>query len=189
MCHEAGQSAFLHTQLYLSTNLDHIYLATFLGTNSLFVLMCRNAVNQSICTLNIRSLSNPLYYILLLPTWHIPVTLMSLFSLKLGFLLTVPLLNYLKPFLVVSPSLAHLVFILIHAFLQSLVAHNISSPWTLQTKLFSTPTTTSNSLHFLQSQITIKLPHLNPAKYTNRWPDGNTIASDTSGPGSTLGCS
>jgi len=24
MCHEAGQSAFLHTQLYLSTNLDHI---------------------------------------------------------------------------------------------------------------------------------------------------------------------
>jgi len=24
MCHEAGQSVFLHTQLYLSTNLDHI---------------------------------------------------------------------------------------------------------------------------------------------------------------------
>jgi len=24
MCHEAGQSAFLNTQLYLSTNLDHI---------------------------------------------------------------------------------------------------------------------------------------------------------------------
>jgi len=24
MCHEAGQSAFLHTQLYLSTNLNHI---------------------------------------------------------------------------------------------------------------------------------------------------------------------
>jgi len=24
MCHEAGQSAFLHTQLYLSTTLDHI---------------------------------------------------------------------------------------------------------------------------------------------------------------------
>jgi len=49
MCHEAGQSAFLHTQLYLSTKLDHIlYLATFLGTNGLSVLMCRKAVNQSI---------------------------------------------------------------------------------------------------------------------------------------------
>jgi len=24
MCHKAGQSAFLYTQLYLSTNLDHI---------------------------------------------------------------------------------------------------------------------------------------------------------------------
>jgi len=48
MCHEAGQSAFLHTQLYLSTNFDHILLATFLGTNSLSVLMCRKAVNQSI---------------------------------------------------------------------------------------------------------------------------------------------
>jgi len=83
MCHETGQSAFLHKQLYLSTNLDHIFLvwfvcstsiilgtnglnsadvplsneetnkliiysATFLGTNSLSVLMCRKAVNQSI---------------------------------------------------------------------------------------------------------------------------------------------
>jgi len=48
MCHEAGQSAFLHIQLYLSTNLDHILFATFLDTNSLSVLMCRKAVNQSI---------------------------------------------------------------------------------------------------------------------------------------------
>jgi len=31
MCHEAGQSAILHTQLYLSTNLDQ----TILGTNGL----------------------------------------------------------------------------------------------------------------------------------------------------------
>jgi len=51
MCHEAGQSAFLHTQLYLSTNLRILiisYLATFLVTNSLYVLMCRKAVNQSV---------------------------------------------------------------------------------------------------------------------------------------------
>jgi len=48
MCHEAGQSAFLQTQLYLSTNLDHILFSNFLGTNSLSVLMCRKAVNQSI---------------------------------------------------------------------------------------------------------------------------------------------
>jgi len=27
MCYEAGQSAFLHTQLYLSTNLDHILVS------------------------------------------------------------------------------------------------------------------------------------------------------------------
>jgi len=47
MCHEAGQSAFLHTNFYLSTNLD-LYLATFLDTNSLYVLMCRKTVNQSI---------------------------------------------------------------------------------------------------------------------------------------------
>jgi len=44
MCHEAGQSAFLHTQ----TNLYHIFLAKFLGTNSLSVLMYHKAVNQSI---------------------------------------------------------------------------------------------------------------------------------------------
>jgi len=44
MCRVAGQSAFLHKQLYLSTNLD--YLATLLGINSLSVLMCRKAVNQ-----------------------------------------------------------------------------------------------------------------------------------------------
>jgi len=48
MCHEASQSAFLYTQLYLSTNLDHILYKTFLGTNSLSVLMCRKTVNQSI---------------------------------------------------------------------------------------------------------------------------------------------
>jgi len=35
-------------QLYLSTNLDHILFSNFLGTNSLSVLMCRKAVNQSI---------------------------------------------------------------------------------------------------------------------------------------------
>jgi len=46
MCHEADQSAFLHTLLYFSTSLDHIYLETFLGTNSLFVLMCRKEVNH-----------------------------------------------------------------------------------------------------------------------------------------------
>jgi len=48
MCHEAGQSAFLHPQLFLSTSLIIPYLATFLGTNSLSVLMYRKAVNQSI---------------------------------------------------------------------------------------------------------------------------------------------
>jgi len=45
MCHEAGQSAFLHTQLiYLRISIIS-YLATFLDTNSLSVLMCRAAVN------------------------------------------------------------------------------------------------------------------------------------------------
>jgi len=47
MCHEAGQSTFFHTQLYLSGILI-IYSATFLGTNSISVLMCRKVVNQSI---------------------------------------------------------------------------------------------------------------------------------------------
>jgi len=49
MCHEAGQSAFLYTQCILILIIS--YLATFLGTNSLSVLMCRNAVNQSILKL------------------------------------------------------------------------------------------------------------------------------------------
>jgi len=49
MCHEAGQSTFLHTQLYFYLRILIItYLATFLGTNSLYVLMCHKAVNQSI---------------------------------------------------------------------------------------------------------------------------------------------
>jgi len=30
MCHEAGQSAFLHTLFYLSTNLDHILFSTWI---------------------------------------------------------------------------------------------------------------------------------------------------------------
>jgi len=42
VCLEAGQSAFLHTQLYLSTNLDHILFS------NVYVLMCHKAVNQSI---------------------------------------------------------------------------------------------------------------------------------------------
>jgi len=52
MCHEASQSAFLHTQLYYLRILIISYLATFLGTNSLSVLMCHKAVNQSINPIN-----------------------------------------------------------------------------------------------------------------------------------------
>jgi len=46
MCHEAGQSAFLRMNncIYLFII---SYLATIRGTNSLSVLMCRKAVNQS----------------------------------------------------------------------------------------------------------------------------------------------
>jgi len=48
MCHEAVQSAFLiHSFIYLRIVIIS-YLATFLGTNSLSVLMCRKAINQSI---------------------------------------------------------------------------------------------------------------------------------------------
>jgi len=48
MCHEAGQSAFLHAHLYLSTNVNHILFSNVFGTDSLSMLMCRKAVNQSI---------------------------------------------------------------------------------------------------------------------------------------------
>jgi len=49
MCHEADQSAFLYTHLYSYLRILIIsYLATFLSTNSLSVLMCHKAVNQSI---------------------------------------------------------------------------------------------------------------------------------------------
>jgi len=43
----ASQRFFIHSCIYLRI-LIISYLATFLGTNSLSVLMCRNAVNQSI---------------------------------------------------------------------------------------------------------------------------------------------
>jgi len=53
------QSVFLHTQLYLSTiNLRILiisYLGTFIGSNSLSVLMCRKAVNQSVISASTRS--------------------------------------------------------------------------------------------------------------------------------------
>jgi len=48
MCHEAGQSAFLSTQLYLSTNLDYFLFSNVSWHYSLSVLMCRKAVNQLI---------------------------------------------------------------------------------------------------------------------------------------------
>jgi len=47
MCREASQSAFLYKHIYLRI-LIISYLATFLGTNSLSMLMRRKAVNQSI---------------------------------------------------------------------------------------------------------------------------------------------
>jgi len=50
MCREAGQSAFLHHSCIYLRILIISYLATFLGTNNLSVLMCRKAVNQSIKT-------------------------------------------------------------------------------------------------------------------------------------------
>jgi len=43
----ASQRSFIHSCIYLRI-LILSYLATFLGTNSLSVLMCRKAVNQSI---------------------------------------------------------------------------------------------------------------------------------------------
>jgi len=52
MCHEAGHAVSVsslssHRCIYLRI-LIISYLATFLGTNSLYVLMCRKAVSQSI---------------------------------------------------------------------------------------------------------------------------------------------
>jgi len=43
----ASQSFFIHSCIYLRIFIIS-YLATFLGTNSLSVLMCRKAINQSI---------------------------------------------------------------------------------------------------------------------------------------------
>jgi len=40
---ETGPASFYHLRILITS-----YLATFLGTNSLSVLMCRKAVNQSI---------------------------------------------------------------------------------------------------------------------------------------------
>jgi len=69
----------------------------------------------NMCTLNTKSFTNPLHY-----TVIADLALLSLLLLKLGFLLTLPLLNYL---ILVDPlSLIHLVLFLIHALLQSLVA-------------------------------------------------------------------
>jgi len=53
MCHEAGQSAFLHsyTVVLMYESLSS-YLAMSLGTNSRSVLMCHKTVNQSIDSAN-----------------------------------------------------------------------------------------------------------------------------------------
>jgi len=82
---------------------------------------CVSCLNM--CTLNIRSFTNPfLYRLPLLLTQLILKTLMSLLLLKLGCLLTLHLLINLMLFLVDSPSLTHLVLFPIHSLLQSLVA-------------------------------------------------------------------
>jgi len=66
MCHEAGQAAFfIHSYMYLRI-LIISYLATFLGTISLSVLMCRKAVNQSteitsICSIEINEIAKLKY--------------------------------------------------------------------------------------------------------------------------------
>jgi len=46
----ASQCFFIHSCIYLRI-LIISYLATFLGTNSLYVMICRKAVNQSIVTI------------------------------------------------------------------------------------------------------------------------------------------
>jgi len=58
----ASQRFFIHSCIYIRI-LIISYLATFLGTNSLSVLMCRKAVNQSI---TIRSIQPALSYEVLL---------------------------------------------------------------------------------------------------------------------------
>jgi len=92
MCHEAGQSAFLHTQLYLSKNLDHTILgtnglnsadvplsnkqlnilfslATFLGTKSLSVQLINQSINQSIHTvIRIHLISFSYHNLVILPS-------------------------------------------------------------------------------------------------------------------------
>jgi len=61
MCHEAGQSAFfIYSCIYLQI-LIISYLATYLGTNSLSVLMCCKAVNQSISLFEERKAGNPVH--------------------------------------------------------------------------------------------------------------------------------
>jgi len=76
----------------------------------------------TMCTLNIRSFTNPLHYTDIADLADTHNILMSLLYLKLGSLRTLPLLNYLMLFLVDSPSLTLLILFLIHALLQSLVA-------------------------------------------------------------------
>jgi len=68
MCHEAGQSAFLHMHSCICLRILIIYyLATFLGTDSLSVLMCRKAVNQSIscyCIWHLPACTSRWWYVL-----------------------------------------------------------------------------------------------------------------------------
>jgi len=102
----------------------------------------------------------------LLLTQLILITLMYLLLLKIGFLLKLPLLNYLMLILMDSPSLTHLVLILIHALLQSLVAAQhffhtycyfsmLSLPISniILRKLFSSFITISSKLRVIKSHL------------------------------------
>jgi len=61
----ANQRFFINSCIYLRI-LIISYLATFLGTNSLSVLMCRNAVNQSILLFIVDLLEQCFFYCWLL---------------------------------------------------------------------------------------------------------------------------
>jgi len=99
---------------------------------------------------------------------------MSLLSLKLGSLRTLPLFNYLMPFLVDSPSLTTPRPVP-NSCTSSIVGGGTEFLLHKSCKLLSTPTTTFKSYEL--SSVTIKLTHSNLALYNIYRPPQSTTKS------------
>jgi len=121
----------------------------------------------NMCSRNIRSFPNRLHYTADLADTHN----IDVFALTETWIS--PNTTSAQLFDAIPPLLIHLILFLIHAFLCRWWRHSISSPWTLQTSLYTYCTFKSFKLY----SVTIKLPHSNLVLYNICRPPQSTSRS------------